>query len=312
MHISYDMIAPLLVHAEQEGSQMFVEFEVPGTGEVIASRASLRRSNTVKSQITRTVTRNLSNQLRRSASRALRSALGSGFLGRTASSVLNTTTRQASRNFTQSQGYSQEDKEAAILAAFEKVSQHFDFDQQTGSWAAPQQAPPPAQLSEFEQLLQKQPITDRYDQEVLARVLIEVAEADGSIGDDERDFLNSFLPENLGGIHAFMGGDPLSGIEAEEANDKVKPAIFAIAVALSLTDFEVNPAERTLLDNFGTMLGLSPAAQADLNRIAQFYILEHAIDVDTPREELAEMAGKLGLSPDDALRCQIQMKKRQS
>lgn len=308
MHITYDMIAPLIVHSEQEGSQIFVEFQVPGTGEVVSSKAPIRRSRTVKSQVTRTVTRNVTNQLRRSASRALRQALGGGFLGRTASSVLNTTTRQTTRNLTQ--GYSQEDKQEATLAAFEKVSHFFDFNDRTGGWEATPEPPAPEQLSEFEQLLQKQPITDKYDQEILARILVEVAEADGEIAADERDFLDSFLPENLGGMHAFMGGDPLSDIEVEEASDAVKPAIYAIGVALSLSDFEVNPAERSLLDNFGQMLELSSAAQADLDRLAQSYVLEHAIEVDTPRDTLFELAGKLGMSEDNAMRCQIQLKKR--
>ncbi|RMG69402.1 MAG: hypothetical protein D6722_10385 [Bacteroidetes bacterium] len=307
MEITYERIAPLIVEAEAEGSRMFVTFQVPGTNEVVEAQATIRRSNSIQSTVTRAVKRQAAREIRRTTSRLLRQALGSGFLGRTARTIVNTSTR----NNDLARGFSEEEKRNAIMEAFQQVADHFQFDDRQESWRPPAVPPAPKAMGAFEQRVHKHPIDNRYDQEVLARMLIELSEADGHMGDEERDFLESFLPAEIGGVEAFVNSPALSAIECEEVTEAVKPAIYMIARALSLIDFEADSREDDMLREFAHMLGLGETEVAELDQHARLFVLEQAIDMHTPRDLLFSYASKLGMSEDEALRAQIQLKKRQ-
>ena len=307
MEITYDRIAPLIVQAETEGSKMYVTFQVPSTGEYVEASAPIRRSNSIQSTVTRAVKRQASREIRRTTSRLLRQALGSGFLGRTARTIVNTSTR----NTDLSRGYSEEEKRMAILDAFEQVADYFHFDERQENWRAPAVAPAAKAMGEFEQRLHKQPVENRYDQEVLARMLVELGQADGLLGEEERDFLESFLPPGLGGVEAFLTSPPLTTIECEEVSEKVKPTLYLIARALSLIDFDPDPREEDLLREYAHMLGLDAGEAEEADRVARHFVLEQSIDIHTDRDTLFRYAARLGMGEDEALRAQIQLKKRQ-
>ncbi|MDX2286873.1 MAG: hypothetical protein NW241_22095 [Bacteroidia bacterium] len=306
MEPTYDQILPMLVRAELDGSSMYCEFAVPGSGEVIASSAPVRRSDSLQSQVSRVVSRNVNMEVRRTASRLLRQALGGGFVGRTASSILNTSMRG---NQVMS-GYTEEEKQAAVVEAYRRVANQLQPAQQAQR-SSISIRPKQQQLSEFEQQLRDAPVTERFDQEILVRMLAELASSDGSISDEEREFLDSFIPPALGSIDQYLNGDPISPVECDEVSSKARPTIYLIAAALSVIDFSPRPAEQSLLMEFGEMFGLKDRTIEELNRTARYYVLEQAISPETPRQELFDLAQTIQLSQDDALRCQIQLKKRQ-
>ncbi|MEM7371314.1 MAG: hypothetical protein AAF587_22050 [Bacteroidota bacterium] len=311
MDISYDQIAHLIVTADVEGSKVYCTFQHPESDQVIESEASIKRINSFQSTATRAIKRNVSRELRRSTSRMLRSALGGGFLGRTASQIVRTSTRD--NEFVK--GFSNEEKQAAIVSAYKKIEHHLRQAQNTpapqvqeaSSESSVSSAGP---VSEFEAHLQRFPVKEKYDQEILARMLAELATADGDIASEEEEFLNSFLPSELGTIDTFLNMDPLSPIECEEVSQKAKITILMVCAALSIIDLDLNSDEESLINEYADMLGIGgKKAQGAWEKAKQF-ILESHIEADTPRSELFELGAKIGMSQDDALRAQIQLKKR--
>lgn len=306
------MIEPLLVHAEEDGSQMYCEFEVPGTGEIVSAKASIKRLNTLKSQFTRSLKRNAMYEVRRMAGRFMRQLFGSGFLGRTGRQMMNTTMR----NNDISRGYTDEEKEAAIVDAFKRVSSKFEYDAESGKWVTPRQPEskkPVVQKeqSAFEKQISSAPITNKYDKMVIARMLVEVAAADGHIADEERDFLSTFISGQLGSVESLQRQGPLSRIEIEELSPKVQSTAYMIAWAISLVDLDLDPKEEALLEEYGNMMRLSDKDRTNLKQYAQYHILEGTLSMEMSREDLLELGRGIGLSDDDAERCKIRWMKRQ-
>ena len=316
MEITYELIEPLIIRTDIKGSRMLCEFQVPESDDTVESSASIRRENTVKSQASRIIKRNLTNQLRRSASRALRSALGGGMLGRTGTTIFNSVTREQARDFMQS--FTDEEKQAAILEAFSKVSEYFHFDEQEYMWVKPigggmgdhSRKKKPEFLSEFELQLKNHPVSDPFEQEVLARLLVEVAAADGSISEDEKEFLQRMIPANFGTIDEIMVMDPLSDVECEEVSLKVRETIYMLAWVISLLDMELDVRERDLLMQYGDIFGFDTNTKMKVIMAAKHYALENVITPSVSREELFANADKIQLSQREAEKCLINMKRR--
>lgn len=328
MQITYELITPLIIYADEEGSKMICEFEVPGTEQIVESNASIRRIKSVQSQVSRVAKRTVTNQLRRVASRTLRQVLGGGMLGRTGTAVFNS----AARTSGVGRGFTKEEKQAAIVDAFMKVKDNFKFNESTGNWekgggggisiksggkisVAPKKKISIQKKEEqpgFESQLAKQPVTDKFDLEVLSRMLVAVAKADGEIGDEERDFLQSFLNESLGSIEDISNMGELSAVECEEVSNKGKKTILMLCWTISLVDFELNPAEEALLNEYAEKMRLNGRDKEEAIKMAKSYILEQVIDEDIQKHVLHDYAAQIGLTHEDADRCHIAWKRRNS
>ncbi len=331
MQITYNLIEPLIIYAEEEGSKMVCEFEIPGTEQVIESSANIKKVKSVQSQVSRVAKRTVTNQVRRVASRTLRQILGSGMLGRTSSMVFNTASRSATSGMGRS--FSKEEKQEAIVDAFKKVSTYFKFDQASGTWGkptagggggisikkagggnkinvAPRNSKKKEEVSGFIEQLTKNPVSAKYDLKILSRMLVQLAQADGSISDEEKSFLDSFMNEALGTVDDVLAMGEISQIECEEVSDKAKPTILMLAWTISLVDFELDPEEEKMLDSFAEMMEISSRVKEDVIGKAKSYILEQVINEDTRRGDLHNYADQLGMDRGEAERTQIRLEKR--
>lgn len=312
MEYTYDMIQPLIVSAELEGNTMFCEFQTP-EGQIIESQARIKRVKSIQSDVERNVKRIMVNQARRSASRFLRSALGGGMLGRTGSSVIRSMTQADNLGMK----YSGEEKNAAVVDAFQRVAEHFQFDAQSNSWVTSKATTAPVapkvkeeDLSGFEQHFLKNPLNNNFEKEILARILVEIANADGNISQEEKDFLGSFIPPGVGNIGDLLLMDPVSPLECKELSEGAKESIYRTAWVLSLIDNDLDASEEGILMEYAELFGLSSQATNAAIKDAKVYVLENSIDIDIKREELFEIADQIGLSREDAEMSLIQLKKR--
>lgn len=324
MEMTYELIEPLILRSEVEGSRMLCEFQLPGSNKTIESQATIRRSTSIKAQATRIVKRNLTNQLRRGASRALRQALGGGMVGRTGTTIFNSVSRDQAREFTH--GYNDEERQAAIMDAFLKVSEHFHFDEETASWVQPPAAGlfaaasksgsgssarvTPTVKTEFEKQLETYPVRDAFEQEILSRILVEVANVDGEIGEDEKDFLEQFIGTGEEALNYLLVQEPLSEVECEEVHPKTRETIYMLAWVVSLIDMELDNAERNVLMEYGDMFGFDTATKVRLIMAAKHYALSNIITPSITREELFAYAKQIQLSTREAEKCLITMKRR--
>ncbi len=309
MEITYEMIAPLIVHQEIEGRNMIVEFETPD-GEVVSSSAPIKQGSNVQGVVAREASRVAKRQARRVSSRLVRGALGGGMMGRIGSRVVRTSTRETMRN---TNFFSQGDKEAAIVAAFKRVKHKFIAQEEQPEKERPRVRISKKEMSTLpllEAQLKKYPIDNPYDREILARMLTELADADGRITSDEKAFLEESIGSDFGSIDELLSKDSISRVECEEVSEKVKPSIYMLAWVMSLIDMELDPAEERLLMDFADMMKFSNRQVDEAMKAAKYYIIEQTMGIDASKDELFELADAIGLSRDEAERCLIQMKKR--
>lgn len=299
MEITYNSIESLILDTQLEGSKMNCQFQPEGSSKIIESSASIRRQKSVKSQVTKTLTRGAKQQFRRTAVNMLRSIFGGGIVTRMASQTINTTTRNADIGA----GYTDEEKQEAIVTAFKKVSNQFYYDSAKGEWTAPKN------LSGFEKQLQEFPVKEQYDKEILARLLAEMANADGDISGEEKDFLHSLIGDEFGSIDDLLEQE-LSEMECEEVESGVNESVYMLAWTMALIDNDLDAEEAKKLEEYGTMFGLDAQQIADSAQKARFYALEDIIKSGASKAELIKAGENIGVSRRDAERCLIQYKKR--
>lgn len=299
--VSYADIEPLIANKTVEGTKLHIEFQLVGSDDIIESSAPIRRGRDTKSKTVSRVKRTAAMQARMATSRVMRRALGSGMIGRTANIGFNTASRDAIQN-TQN---SKKDVENACVEAFLKVKDYFVLDESTGNWGQAPTPPPPRKMSPFEDQATNSPIVDPHDQSVFARMLAELANADGHIAPEEQAFFSSVIPPGGASLQELLAGDPVSRIECEMVTEGVKETIYMFAWAISLSDMDIDPIEKELLMEYADTFGFPDYRRDELVQNAKFHILEQAIDPDIPRNELFDLADKIELPRDDAERCKV-------
>lgn len=312
---TYDQIKPLIVSEEVENRQVYVNFALPGSNEIHECRASIPRDTSVTSRVKQQVGRQVANQARRGLSQMLRGILGGGFLGRTASQVVNTSTRETARNMTQGGGPSQGQIEEAVVKAFQRVARKFSYDAASGSWGAPGPSNTPAAAqpdpSPFQAQLASNPVNSSFERGVLARVLAHIAYSDGSLSEEEIDFFKNSIPASLGTVQELAQKDAVSAIEAEEISQGVRESIYMLAWTISAVDMDIANAEATRLNGYAEKFSIDGGRKEELEKFAKVNVLESYLTEDTSRSELFALAAKLELTEDEAERAKIHWMKRQ-
>lgn len=309
MDITYNLIKPLIVDVEVQGQRVFVEFQQPDSGNFIEAQAPIRRSNSVGSAIGRSVKRTAIQQARSSITRMVGSLFGSGFLGRTARAATSTAASEYSRSQNQSANApSQDEIDEAVVMAFKSVRNQFHYDEATKTWGKPKAGAPAAASREktaFELQIERNPIADRHDRKVFARILADLASADGIIQEEEVNFFQSLVPVDAGSIHDIIASEPVSKVDCEMVKDGVRDTIYMFSWAIVMVDYEIHPKEVEMMGRYADMLGISDAKRAELQGFARVHMLEQALTPDISREELFELADSLNMNHDDAERAKI-------
>ena len=312
--ITYQTIQPLVASAEQQGSSMRVSFRCPVTGQVIEASGALQRSNTMGDRVAESAKRSVMYGLRNALTRSIRRALGYGIV----SNVVADAARGAASGSGQaSQDYSDDEKQAAIVRAFESVSNQFVWDGANNRFVSVQAAGDV--MTDFMRHLNSAPVNAPYDRGIAARMLTEIACADGTIGDDERQFLAGFLAPEIGTVDSLAQMARLSSAElAETTQGPPRETMLMLAWALALTDESLASDEALRLNEFASGLGISTDRAHELRAYAQIYLVDQALGRAYPggrRDEQAHaevmaMAGRLGMDPTEAERVDIRFRKR--
>ena len=141
-----------------------------------------------------------------------------------------------------------------------------------------------------------------HDKNVFARVLAELAYADGTVSKDEAEFFKNIIPPDQPSLDRLAKSDPVSKVEAEEVTQLVKATIYMVAWVIALIDLNLDPVEEELLMEYSDVFGIQPARREELIKHAKYFVIEQNIDPDEPRDELFAIADKIKLNHDDAER----------
>ncbi|WP_428261709.1 hypothetical protein [Haliangium sp.] len=312
-NLRYENIQPLIAAAEQQGASMRVTFRCPVSGFEVQASAGLRADDSISGRAAQRAKRSLMWSVRSAISRAVRSALGHGVLGSAASSVASDVVQAGGEQVR----YSDSDKEAAMVRAFESVQSQFAWDAEKGQFISAQAAGD--MLPGFTRQLQIAPATSKYDRGVLARMLTEIAAADGELGDDERAFVSGFVTPDIGTVDSLMAAGRLSTAELSETTQgPVRETMLMLAWGVAFTDESLAPQEEVRLGEYAEGLGLAEARVAELKSDAQMYLLDQALHHAyaggqknaEAHAEAMRLAQRLGIDPTAAERADIRFRKR--
>lgn len=312
--ISFELVQPLIAQANQQGSTMHVTFRCPVSGHTVESRGHLQAANTMGSRVAQSAKRSVLWSLRSSLSRAIRSSLGYGIAGRVAADAASGAINTSGSG---QQSYSEADRQAAMVRAFESVANQFVWDAQNNRYVSAQAAG--VVMTDFMQQLGKAPVTAPYDRKVLARMLTEIACADGSVGEDERYFLSGFITPDIGTVDALAEMQRLSPTElSETAQGAPRDTMLMLAWAVAFTDEELSPEEEARLGEYAGSLGIAAERAAQLKQYSQIYLVDQALNGayaggqrnDAVHAEVMAMASRIGLDASEAERVDIRFRKR--
>ncbi len=320
MDFSYEEISKYVLDYQIDGNRVVVEFQ-NDAGEVFDSSAVIKRSKSITSQVTKKVGRMAKSQARRHASRMVRSALGGGMLGRIGSQVA----RSSVGSFDTSGGdnHSTEDINAAIANSFKRVSRNFKVKSLNERSSGRERRASAsdrrgrqeqramsreAELS-FQDHLSKYPIKNLFEQDLMSRLLVSIAQADGRISEDERNFIAELLPKKLGSISDIAARGEISSVEAEELDTNVKKSILMLGWAVALVDFDLSPAESRKLNEFASLFGFSHAEVSVIADLAKYETMTSVMDPLMPKSALYDAAEGIGLNEAEAERMLIKFKK---
>jgi uncharacterized tellurite resistance protein B-like protein len=314
MELTYDQVEQFLVNFEIEGSKIFCEFETPD-GQIIESSAILSKTKTIKDQVAKKATRVIKSQARRQASRMIRGALGGGMVGRMGSSILRGSMKDVGSGMLESD-YTESDKQDGIVKAFSRVARQFGMNrsgerlERSSNRSRNTQEEDSSSLTAYQQQLRKAPVRNLFEQDILARLLVEIASADGQISREENEFLSAVLPRKLGTVQDIKAKDPISRIELEELDNNVRDSIYMMAWSMSLVDYDLDAGEAQVLFEYGELFGMPDHKIREIAKLAKYNCIEQALTPDTTRDDLYEMADGIQLDREEAERCMIQYKKK--
>lgn len=312
--ITYDMIEPLIASSNESGSSMHVVFRCPVSAQTVEARGLLQAANTLGNRAAESAKRSVLHGLRNALSRSIRRAFGYGLAGQVATDV---TRGAVSSSGGSGASYSDTDRKQAIVRAFESVSNQFVWDSANSRYIGAQSAG--QVMTDFMQQLETAPVTSPYDQGVLARMLTEIACADGTVADEERVFLASFIPSQVGTVDSLAGMQRLSPAElAETTQGKPRETMYMLTWAVALTDEDLAPQEEARIGEFAQGLGVTSERAAQLRQFAQVYLVDHALGRAYPggqrdqetHDEVMAMARRIGLDATEAERVDIRFRKR--
>lgn len=302
MKITYEAISHLIVKADEDDGIMYCQFKDPSSEAIVKSQA----------QITRTAGAGKRAQhiAKTNAFYFLRSQLMNGIYNLLGSNLFSHTVRQMAWEFIpkspdlhdDDEGYDEQAKEEAIVEAFRRVAGQ--FERSGDKWYLKQVAPP------FEDVFQKNPVNSKYDRHILARMLIELASADGALTQQEKETLRHFIAPDLGSIEQLMRYDALTAVELDETTPAVRESMYLMAWTMAVTDNTLSGKEKGLLRDYGVMLNLNNKRCDELAVIAKQQVIDTALSNDFDRQTIFDLAAQIDLSQDEAQRAIARYQKR--
>ncbi len=294
-------IRPLVSHHRVQGRNLMVTFTCPSSGTHVQARYAGPQASGVTSMVARQAKSSMVYEVRRQVLSMIRTMFGSSSaVGRVATSVASSALTAATMPSTQSgpQGLTSAQIDRGFVEAFQSVSGQFAWvgDRWVHSSAAG------ALRGPLQNQLAEAPVDSRYDQLVLARMMVEVAAVHDGITAEEESYLADAIDPEWGSLAALMERPPLTRAELSQVSPGGgRVSMLAAVWALALADEHEAGAERELLEGYAAALDLD-AEQA--RTTAQSYVMDQAVEQvfafgghdRSARKALVDLGARIGLS----------------
>ncbi len=313
--VSYESIQPLIESAKQEGSVMRCVFKCPVSGAKVEAQAGIQSGRGVADVAKKSLKRSMLWRARYGVARLVRSALGYGIAGRVGADVAGSLVEGSLEKKVST--FSDAEKQAAVVQAFENVSSQFVWDGKKKQWMAAATAGD--LLTDFAVQMNAAPVAQNYDRKVLARMLVEIAMADGQLAEEEKTFLGEFISPDLGTVGELAKQPRLSAAElAETSRGAPRETMLMISWALACTDKDLAPAEAQRLAEQAQGLQIADSRAAEIRGHAQSFVIDQAMDhiytggqLDSSAQaEVYQFADSIGLDRSQVERVEVRYRKR--
>jgi len=316
--MDFSTIEPLVEKEDFRNDTLYVTFTCRETNVSHQSSAYVEQSTAQKlmSGAGKTIQNQMFWSAKRTLSQLIGGALGYGMAGRMGRQLVGSVLDNVGRGGAgqSSRSLSKEARERAILQAFEKVSSYFTWNKSLKKWVGVKKE----LMVPFFAKLESAPIQDRYDKIILARMLTEIAASDGSIDEDEKEFLSDFLPDEAGPLDGLLKKEKLNKIELQETSKAAsRETMILLTWGMAFCDEELSAEEKEKVQFFGDSLGLDSTKQQELKEMAAQYVIDQMFTsmyasgrFESGKAEVYALANKLDVSEELVQRTEVNFKKR--
>ena len=262
----YKFIEPLTSSADIRGSAVFCRFVCPVTGRSVSASEEIRAEP--PAPIEQQSQAGILGNLRRSLAAVMQGVLGSTEHAEAVAVAIG----EAETDLDADEAA----RRRAIVRAFRSVSSLFRWESAAERWVAVDAGKDT--LTAFERRLRVHPLRGTPDLDLLLRMLLAVARADGAIDDQETEFLEIFSAASETDFDTIRAQpapsvDELAGLDASR-----RESALMLCWANALCDHELSTSETEVLDGYARALGVSDERAAELRRDAQIYLLERVLE----------------------------------
>ncbi len=305
--LTFEAVAPLVAAEDVRGVTLNVTFQCPVSGKRVDASSNIEQG--VLSKTKTVFGRQLMQSLRYSFSRMLYSLVGGGVAGSMASSAASQavgTTAGAPASYTE------DERRATVLAAFKRVQSQFAWDGQRFVSASLLKE----LQTEMARVVGAMALTEPWDRAVLARMLAEVAAADGRIADEERELFAAFAEGAE--LDQLLHREPLAVSELKETTPKVREALLMLTFALAQTDGAFGGSERGRIAGYAHAFGVSDRRAAELEAHARDFVVDQMLEAiyadgvcdAGERAQVEQLASGLGMDAEALGRLDARCRKR--
>ena len=296
--LSFALIRPTIARQETRGAILHVVFHCPASNVEVPAQARLARPSDDTASGPSDRPTSLFGGLRRSLSSLMRSMVGDG-ASQTGSDIPDLASRLAGDFPDQAQN-------EAALRAFKRVQSQFAWDADRGQFVSA--ALFPKLQTEFIRRVQAAPLREHVDQFMLARMLTEIAAADGSIADEEKDFFDAFAGTSVGSLGDLLLRPRLCDAELQETTPEIRENLIMLAFAVAYCDEDFDPAEGARINELAAGLSISPIDAEQLESLAKIFVVDQLFDAaygdgvvhQAHVARVEAVAKRLGFSPESA------------
>ncbi|CAM2008712.1 TerB family tellurite resistance protein [Acanthopleuribacter pedis] len=304
---NYENVLPLLASKEIDDSRVDCVFRCPVSGDTYSAAGNMVRSAEIQSNAASSVKRGIKNELSYAMGRIMRGMFGYNPLSNMAARAAG----DAIRNVKTHAAYTEEDQQQAVVQAFNKVSHKFAWDAKKHAWVSASALQ--ETQTEFEKKLARASFNNRFDSEVMARILVEMSQVDGAMSDEEKDMLADFLPPDLS-LNSLLAQPPLSQAELMETGaGPVRENMLMLAWAMLFADYEVDPAEVAFLEKLANHMKISDGQANTLKNLALEFIVMQLFEQigagSMSRDEVFGKAVAMGMDRLQAERLEVRFRK---
>ncbi|MGB1204935.1 MAG: hypothetical protein ACPG5B_04765 [Chitinophagales bacterium] len=298
----YKDIKHLIVSQKEENGTMFCEFQDPSSQQIIRSEAKMKYKSSKRREVEHIAHSSAFYAMRIELMNALTKTIGTGYFGHAVRRMVYAMLPDSPSASPKGKAYNDHERKVAVVAAFKKVKNQFNQDRRQGTWEMKREE------STFDTVIKQAPITKVYDQEILMRMLIELARLDG-ISAEEHLFLQSFTSDMIS-FNELLNKPNISHIEFEETTPAVRETMYLLAWVIALIDKKLTYSEKNKLTDYASMLNISYQRTQDLIKYAKHHIIGVAMKNELGKGAILQIAQDIELSNEEAERAMVQYRKR--